>query len=176
MMIEHARRRTWWRRAVVPALERLESRQLLSAVYTGPSTVRTVQSSGGVFSIQVSGPGVIKENSAGRSGIDLSAFGTTNATTITITQIRPRWHFPSQYLVLKKVRITSGQLGGFDAGLCRAERQDDSLERHVEHARARVDRAQGSDRCRRQRGHDDRLAGQPGPDRPRGDRRSAQHQ
>jgi hypothetical protein len=115
-MIEQARRLTWWRRAVAPALERLESRQLLSAVYTGPSTHRTVQSSGGVFLIQVSGPGVIKENSAGGSGIDLSAFGTTNATTISITQVRPRWHFPSQYLVLRNVRITSGQLGGLDAG------------------------------------------------------------
>jgi hypothetical protein len=74
-----------------------------------------VQSSGGIFLIQVSGPGVIKENSAGRSGIDLSAFGTTGATTINITQVRPRWHFPSQLLVLHNVRITSGQLGGLDA-------------------------------------------------------------
>ena len=114
-MMEHARRRTCWRRGVVPALERLESRQLLS-VFTGPSKVRSVQSSGGTFLIQVSGPGVIKENSAGRSGIDLSAFGTTSATTINISQVRPRWHFPSQYLVLNKVRITSGQLGGLDAG------------------------------------------------------------
>ena len=99
------------------ALECLEGRQLLS-VYTGPSTVRRVQSSGGTFSIAVSGPGAIKENFAGRSGIDLSAFGTTSATTITITQIRPRWHFPSQYLGLSKVKITSGQLGGLDAGFC----------------------------------------------------------
>jgi hypothetical protein len=114
-MIEHARRSTWRRRAVAPALEGLEPRRLLS-VYTGPSTVRTVQSSGGTFLIQVSGPGVIKENSAGRSGIDLSAFGTTSATTINITQVRPRWHFPSQYLVLSKLRITSGQLGGLNAG------------------------------------------------------------
>ena len=113
-MMEHARRRTWRRRAVAPALEGLESRQLLS-VFTGPSKVRTVQSTGGIFLIQVSGPGVIKENSAGRSGIDLSAFGTTSATTINITQIRPRFHFPSQLLVLHNVRITSGQLGGLDA-------------------------------------------------------------
>jgi hypothetical protein len=113
-MMEHARRRTGWRRAVAPALEGLESRQLLS-VFTGPSKVRTVQSTGGIFLIQVSGPGVIKENSAGRSGIDLSAFGTTSATTINITQLRPRFHFPSQLLVLHNVRITSGQLGGLDA-------------------------------------------------------------
>ena len=116
-MMEHARRRPWRRRAVAPALECLEGRRLLSA-YTGPSMRRTVQSSGGTFLIQVSGPGVIKENSAGRSGIDLSAFGTTSATTITITQIRPRWHFPSQYLVLNNVKITSGQLGGLDASFC----------------------------------------------------------
>jgi hypothetical protein len=97
-----------------PALEDLEGRRLLSG-YTGPSKVRNVQSSGGLFSIQVSGPGVIKENAAGRAGIDLSAFGTTSATTITISQIRPRWHFPSQYLDLNDVKITSGQLGGLDA-------------------------------------------------------------
>ena len=54
-MTEHARRRPWRRRAVAPALERLEGRRLLS-VYTGPSKVRTVQSSGGTFLIQVSGP------------------------------------------------------------------------------------------------------------------------
>jgi hypothetical protein len=114
-MMEQARRREWRRRAVTPALERLEGRRLLS-VYTGPSMVRTVQSSGGRFLIQVSGPGVIKESPAGRSGIDLSAFGTTSATTISITQIRPRWHFSSQYLLLNNVRITSGQLGGLDAG------------------------------------------------------------
>ncbi len=116
-MTEHARRRPWGRRAVAPALECLEGRWLLST-YTGPSTVRTVQSSGGRFLIQVTGPGVIKENSAGRSAIDLSAFGTTNATTISITQIRPRWHFPSQYLGLNNVKITSGQLGGLDASFC----------------------------------------------------------
>ena len=61
---------------------------------------------------------MIKENSAGRSGIDLSAYGTTSATTITITQIRPRWHFPSRYLDLNSVKFVSGQLGGLDASFC----------------------------------------------------------
>jgi hypothetical protein len=116
-MTEHARRGPWGRRAVAPVLECLEGRRLLST-YTGPSTVRTVLSSGGKFLIQVSGPGVIKESSAGRSGINLSAFGTTSATTISITQVRPRWHFPSQYLGLNSVRVTSGQLGGLDASFC----------------------------------------------------------
>jgi hypothetical protein len=113
-MIEHGRRRAW-RRAVAPALEPLEGRRLLAAFYTGPSINRPVSTSGGRFLIQVSGPGVVKAHPAHRSGVDLSAFGTNAATTITITQLRPRWHFPSQLLVLNKVRITSGQLGGLDA-------------------------------------------------------------
>jgi hypothetical protein len=104
------------RRALAPAFEALEGRRLLAAFYTGPSINRPVTASGGKFLIQVSGPGVVKVHSAGRSGIDLSAFGTTAATTINITQIRPRWHFPSQLLVLNNVRITSGELGGLDAG------------------------------------------------------------
>jgi hypothetical protein len=103
------------RHAILPDLERLEGRQLLSG-YTGASRSRTILSSGGLFSIEVSGPGVIKVSSAGSSAIDLSAFGTTSASTLTITQIRPRWHFPSGDLGLDKVKIVSGQLGGFDAG------------------------------------------------------------
>ena len=101
-------------RAIAPDVERLEGRQLLSG-YSGASRHRTVLASGGVFAIEVSGPGVIKETPAGGSAINLSAFGTTNASTITITQIRPRWHFPSEYLGLDKVKISSGQLGGLDA-------------------------------------------------------------
>jgi hypothetical protein len=105
------------RRALAPALEPLENRRLLSAFYAGPSANRPVHSSGGAFQIQVIGPGVVKVRPAGRSGIELSAFGTTDATTLNITQIRPRWHFPSQLLVLQKLRITSGQLGGLNAGV-----------------------------------------------------------
>jgi hypothetical protein len=105
------------RRALAPALEPLEGRLMLSAFFTGPSANRPVHSNGGAFLIQVSGPGVVKVRPAGRSGIDLRAFGTTDATTLNITQIRPRWHFPSQLLVLHEVRITSGQLGGLNAGV-----------------------------------------------------------
>src|SRR5262249_27350478 len=59
--------------------------------------------------------GVIKVHSAGRSAIDLTAFGTTSATTITVRQVRPPWHYPSQFLLLNKVVIVSGQLGGLNA-------------------------------------------------------------
>ena len=110
------RRRACRGRTLAPALERLEGRRLLS-FYTGPSFSRVVHSSGGAFLIQVSGPGVIKVNPPGLGGINLRAFGTTTASTITISQVRPRWHFPSQYLVINKLTVTSHQLGGLDASV-----------------------------------------------------------
>ncbi len=102
------------RGGAAPVLELLEGRQLLSS-YTGPSANRPVSSNGGLFLIQVSGPGVVKVHPAGRGAIDLSAFGTTEDTTLSITQVRPRWHFPSQLLSIQNLRVTSGQLGSLDA-------------------------------------------------------------
>jgi hypothetical protein len=98
---------------LTPALEPLEGRQLLT--FTGPSAHRTVSAPGGLFSIQVSGPGVIEVFPTGGGAIDLKAFGTTTDTTLSITQIRPRWHFPSQLLSIRRLTVTSGQLGSLDA-------------------------------------------------------------
>ena len=102
------------RRVVAPALELLEGRRLLST-FTGPSANRPVSSAGGLFLIQVSGPGVVKVHPARGGAIDLTAFGTTLDTTLSITQVRPRWHFPSQLLSIQKLRVTSGQLGSLNA-------------------------------------------------------------
>ena len=77
------------RSRIAPALEPLEGRELLS-VYTGPSAVRNIQTNGGVFQIQVEGPGLIKVHSAAKGAIDLSAFGTTAATALDVTLVRPR--------------------------------------------------------------------------------------
>ena len=102
------------RLAIAPAPELLEERRLLS-FYTGPSTVRNILSSGGVFQIQVQGPGVIKVHPAAKGAIDLSAFGTNPSTTLSVSQVRPRFHFPSQLLSIQKLTVTSGQLGGLNA-------------------------------------------------------------
>ena len=92
-------------------------RQRLLSNYTGPSFKRVVHSAGGAFLIALSGPGVLKVNPPGLGGVNLRVFGTTTASTLAITQIRPRWHFPSQYLVIDNLTITSHQLGGLDAGV-----------------------------------------------------------
>ncbi len=97
-----------------PALETLEGRRMLS-FYTGPSAVRNILTSGGIFQIQVDGPGLIKVHPGGKGAIDLSAFGTTAATSLNITLVRPRYHFPSRLLSIHKLTITSYQLGSLDA-------------------------------------------------------------
>src|SRR5262249_11818758 len=113
-MFLHARRRAWRRPALSPRFEPLEGREMLST-FTGPSAIRAVQTTGGIYQIQVSGPGVFKVHSPGRSRIELTAFGTTSATTINVNQIRPPWHSASHDLLLNKVVIVSGQLGSFNA-------------------------------------------------------------
>jgi hypothetical protein len=102
------------RHAIAPAFEYLEGRQLLSS-FTGPSRVRPVHSSAGDFLIQVGGSGLVKVHPAGHGAIDLVAFGTTAETTITVTLVRPRWHFAGQLLPIRTLTVTSGQLGGLDA-------------------------------------------------------------
>jgi len=102
------------RLTLTPALEHLEGRRLLS-FYTGPSAIRPVFSKGGLFQIQVDGPGVVKVHPAAKGAIDLTAFGTTADSTITVTQVRPRWHFASQFLPIHSLTVKSGQLGSLDA-------------------------------------------------------------
>lgn len=97
-----------------PEIERLESRQLLS-FYTGPSANRPVFASGGAFLVQVAGPGLVKVHPAGDGAIELVAFGTDTNSTVTITQVQPRYHFPTRPLDIKKLIVVSGQLGSLEA-------------------------------------------------------------
>ncbi len=101
-------------RRVAPEFERLELRQLLS-FYTGPSANRPVLGSGGAFFVQVAGPGVVKVHPAGHGAIQLVAFGTNTSSSITITQVQPRWHSPTRPLAIQKLVIVSGQLGSLEA-------------------------------------------------------------
>jgi hypothetical protein len=102
------------RRPVTPAIESLEGRRLLSAYY-GPSVNRPVITPAGAFLIQVSGPGVVQVFKAPRGEIDLTAYGTTSSSTITVTQTKPRYHATSRLLTIRDLRIRSGQLGGLSA-------------------------------------------------------------
>jgi hypothetical protein len=102
------------RQVIAPVLEDLEGRQLLSS-FTGPSRVRPVHSTVGDFIIEVGGTGLVKVRPAGHGAIDLVAFGTTAQSTLTVTLVRPRWHFAGGLLPIHALTITSGQLGGLDA-------------------------------------------------------------
>jgi hypothetical protein len=102
------------RRRSAPALEPLEGRRLLS-FYTGPTAHRPVFTPAGEFLIQVSGPGVVRVQGAGGGAIDLTAYGTTDSSTVTITQAKPRFHAPARLLMIRNLRIRSGVLGGLSA-------------------------------------------------------------
>ena len=97
-----------------PALESLEGRQLLSG-YTGPSAHRPLITPAGAFLVEVSGPGAVEVGHRANGAIDLNAYGTTSASTITITETQPRYHQASQPLAIRNLKIRSGQLGGLVA-------------------------------------------------------------
>ena len=103
------------RRRAVPLVESLECRRLLSG-YNGPSANLPVASRAGAFLIQVSGgPGVVKARPTANGAINLTAYGTTSASTITITQTVPRFHFRNRLLQIQSLNIRSGELGGLSA-------------------------------------------------------------
>ena len=81
---------------------------------------------------QVEGPGLIKVHPGGKGSIDLSAFGTTPDTTLNITQVRPRYHFPSRLLSIHKLTVTSGQLGGSTRLRGRIDGNHDHADQHDE--------------------------------------------
>jgi hypothetical protein len=100
-------------RSRAPILEALESRRLLA--YLGPSTKLPVTTSTGEYLIQVAGPGAVSVQPAGQGTINLTVYGTTTASTITITQIQPRYHIPGQFLVIRHLFVRTRQLGGLTA-------------------------------------------------------------
>src|SRR5262249_13858911 len=97
------------------APEPLEGRQLLS-FWTGPSAIRPLLTRAGQFLIQVSGPGVVKVHPGREGAIGLTAFGTTTESTINVTLVRPRWHSTAKFLAINNLTVTSGLLGGLNAG------------------------------------------------------------
>jgi hypothetical protein len=93
-----------------PVLEALEGRQLL-AVFTGFSHVRNIPTNSGVYSLQIDGPGVLKTQPAGGGAFDVKVLGTTDASTLTITQVRPRFHVANNLMSIDNLTIRSGQIG-----------------------------------------------------------------
>jgi hypothetical protein len=99
---------------VIPAGESLEGRQLL-AVFTGYAHVRHIATATGVYSLQLSDQSILKVGPAGNGEIDVNVLGSSSTTTLTITQIRPRYHKPSGPLVIRNLAVKSGLMGSIVA-------------------------------------------------------------
>ena len=125
-MIGDARGRSWRsipaasrsarvrRTSTAPAVESLEGRQLLST-FTGFTHVRNILTPAGIFSLQVTGPGVLKASPAGHGAINLNVLGTTTNSSLSITQVKPRFHVVNNLLVIQNLTIKSGQIGNIQA-------------------------------------------------------------
>jgi hypothetical protein len=108
------------RRRAEPRLELLEGRQLL-ALFTGFSHVRNIPTPSGVYSLSIDGPGVLKTTPAGRGTFDVKVLGTSSTSTLTISQVRPRFHLVGGPLLIRNLSINSGQIGGIDAPVAELE-------------------------------------------------------
>ena len=103
-------------RALAPRVEPLEERQLLSAFYTGLSTTRPVQSSAGVFTLAINGPGLERITHVGKGQIAITLLGTTAASTLNVSLTRQKLHAAVAPVQIASIKVVSGQLGGINAG------------------------------------------------------------
>ncbi len=102
------------RTSTAPAVESLEGRHLLST-FTGFTHVRNILTPAGIFFLQVTGPGVLKASPAGHGAINLNVLGTTTNSSLSITQVQPRFHVVNTLLVIQNLTIKSGQIGNIQA-------------------------------------------------------------
>ena len=136
-MIGDDRRRSWRsipaaasrsarvrRTSTAPAVESLEGRQLLSTltgfthvhnILTPTGINHNIQTPAGIFSLQVTGPGVLKARPAGHGAINVNVLGTTTDSSLSITQVQPRFHVVNTLLVIQNLTIKSGQIGNIQA-------------------------------------------------------------
>ncbi|MFO0891646.1 MAG: hypothetical protein U0790_21185 [Isosphaeraceae bacterium] len=78
--------------------------------------MRNVPSRSGVFSLALDGPGILKTTPAGNGAFNVRVLGTTEDSTLTIAQVRPRYHAVSGLLPIRNISIQSGEIGGINAG------------------------------------------------------------
>ena len=102
-------RREWTdrSRAVGLGVEPLEGRRLLSAS-------RSIVSGGALYDVTLDGPGALLI-APNRDGVDLGLFGTTDASTLSVTLARTSAHYDGNALGLGRVIVRTGELGAIDA-------------------------------------------------------------
>lgn len=98
-----------------PAIEALEDRQLLSGFFTGPTPIRPVLSSGGLYTLTMNGPGLERVRPAGHGAIVITLLGTTQASTLDITLTKQFFHKTATPLKIASIKVNSGVLGGIQA-------------------------------------------------------------
>lgn len=98
--------------------EPLESRELLSRALPlppVPPNVRSIVVNRAAYRIEISGPGVLRVQPAGRGQVGITLFGTTEQSTLNVTRTRVGAHWVDSGLPVGKINVKSGLLGGIQA-------------------------------------------------------------
>jgi hypothetical protein len=99
------------RQRLVASVEVLDDRTLMSGFYTGPSAIRPIESTGGLYTFSISGPGLLNVHHAPHGQFSLSLLGTTANSTVTETLTLPRFHKTGATLPLASIKVVSGTIG-----------------------------------------------------------------
>lgn len=97
-------------------VEPLESRQLLSNVYSGPSTTRSIRSNAAIYNFAISGPGVEIIKPAGRGAVAVTLYGTTSVSTLNVAMINQHPRSKGVPVSIASINVVTGQIGSIQAG------------------------------------------------------------
>ena len=97
-----------------PAVESLETRQLLS-FYSGPTASRPVFSKRAVSTVTVSGGGFETLRNLRNGQVAITLYGTGPSSTLSITEQTGRPHFQVAPLQVAKIDVKTGLLGAIQA-------------------------------------------------------------
>ena len=97
-----------------PAVESLETRQLLS-FYSGPTASRPVFSKRAVSTVTVSGGGFETLRNLRNGQVAITLYGTGPSSTLSITEQTGRPHFQVVPLQVAKIDVKTGLLGAIQA-------------------------------------------------------------
>ena len=70
-----------------------------------------VRAGGAIYTIAVSGPGFVKAHPGGRGLINVSLFGTTPESQVTVTLTRSRPRFTNSHLPIGRLVVRSRPTG-----------------------------------------------------------------
>ena len=100
----------------VLSLEPLESRELLTNFYTGPSSSRTIRANAAYYNFSISGPGLETIKPAGKGAVAITLYGTNSTSTLNLSVLSQHPRSKGLPLSIASINVVTGQIGSIQAG------------------------------------------------------------